>query len=79
MYIDITVDLKRYGQKKMDLRLSDQYHLKKFIDIVWQAAHVNTAPKDGSWIRIINKDKVFYGNRKLVDCGITSGDCIEIM
>ncbi|MGM8364440.1 EsaB/YukD family protein [Virgibacillus sp. W0181] len=79
MYIEVSVDLKNYEKKSIDLRLSDQHDLKNFIEIVWQASQVNAIPKDGNWVRVINKNKVFYGNRKLTDCGITSGDCIEIL
>ncbi|GAF10958.1 secretion accessory protein EsaB/YukD [Bacillus sp. JCM 19045] len=29
MYITVTVDMKRYSEKRFDLRLSDQYTAKK--------------------------------------------------
>lgn len=36
-------------------------------------------PREGHWIRVVNKDKVFSGECKLSDCGITNGDRLEIL
>ncbi|MGM7723464.1 EsaB/YukD family protein [uncultured Metabacillus sp.] len=79
MYIEVTVDLKNYQKDSFDLRLSNYHTVKKMVDIVWQAKKVNEQPKEGSWIRIINKHKIVQGNERLIDVGITTGDRIEIL
>ncbi|MGG0737390.1 EsaB/YukD family protein [Niallia taxi] len=79
MYIEVTVDLHKYDKETIDLRLSDFYTIKKMIDISWQVSHIDSVPRSGYWVRVKNKQKVFPGNRRLADAGITSGDIIEIL
>ncbi|WP_243290999.1 EsaB/YukD family protein [Bacillus sp. FJAT-47783] len=79
MYIEITVDLKNYTGETFDLRLSNYHSIKKVIDIVWQAKHISKPPREGYWIRVSNKHAVFSGSDKLLDCGITTGDRLEIL
>jgi uncharacterized ubiquitin-like protein YukD len=79
MYIEITIDLKNYQEDSFDLRLSNYHSVKKMIDIVWQAKQLHVQPKEGSWVRVINKHKVVQGNKRLLDVGITTGDRIEIL
>ncbi|MFY4773660.1 EsaB/YukD family protein [Metabacillus sp. RGM 3146] len=79
MYVEITIDLKHYNGERFDLRLSNYYSVKKLIDVVWQARNLQEPPREGYWIRIPNKKVVLTGNDTLNDCGITSGDCVEIL
>lgn len=79
MYIDITIDLTQYNGAVFDLRLSDYHSVKKVIDIARQAQHVSVPPREGYWIRVVNKETVFSGEQKLSDCGITNGDRLEIL
>lgn len=79
MYIEITVDLSNYEGEVLDLRLSDYYTMKKLIDIAWQAGSITKSPREGHWVRVVNKDKLYTGNLTLADCGITTGDRIEII
>ncbi|WP_054950772.1 EsaB/YukD family protein [Numidum massiliense] len=79
MYIEITIDLKHYTGETFDLRLSDYHSIKQVVDIVWQAQQIGVEPREGYWVRIPNKHVVFSGRDKLVDCGITTGDRLEIL
>jgi len=79
MYIEITVDLSNYEGDVMDLRLSDYYTMKKMIDIALQANAISTTPREGHWVRVVNKDRLFPGHLTLAHCGITTGDRIEII
>lgn len=79
MYIEITLDLSKYNGKVIDLRLSDYYTMKKMIDIAWQAASISNPKREGHWIRVVNKDKLFPGHLTMSECGITTGDRIEII
>ncbi|WP_102028123.1 EsaB/YukD family protein [Salirhabdus sp. Marseille-P4669] len=79
MYIQITVDLKNYHEPPIELRLSDQYTVKKLVDIVWQTKKISVAPREGYWIRQQNKKHVCKGTEILKDCGITTGDKLEIL
>ena len=79
MYIEITVDLTKYEGEVIDLRLSNYYTMKKMIDIAWQANAIKKAPREGHWVRVVNKDKLYPGHLKMADCGITTGDRIEII
>ncbi|KIL49078.1 EsaB/YukD family protein [Jeotgalibacillus campisalis] len=79
MYIDVTIDLKHYTGEVFDLRLSDYYSAKKLVDIVWQAKEISIQPKEGSWIRIANKNILLYGTHQLSEKGVTRGDRIEIL
>ncbi|MGM0875220.1 MAG: EsaB/YukD family protein [Bacillota bacterium] len=79
MYIEITIDLKNYQKESFDIRLSNYHSVKKMIDIVWQAKQLGGHPKEGSWVRVINKHKVVQGNKRLIDIGVTTGDRIEIL
>lgn len=77
MYINITVDLKKYGQESIELRLSNQYTIKNLIDIVWQTKKIKNSPREGYWIK--NKNKVSAGSMSLKDAGITTGNRIKIL
>ncbi len=79
MYIEITIDVKNYINEVFDLRLSDYHSVKKVIDIVWQTKSISESPRDGYWVRVTNKQLVLSGNERLVDCGITTGDRLEII
>ncbi|WP_071461378.1 EsaB/YukD family protein [Bacillus massilinigeriensis] len=79
MYIEVTVDLKHYNGEQFDLRLSNYHSVKKVIDIIWQARSISVQPREGQWIRVPNKRMVLSGNDKLVDCGIATGDRLEIL
>ena len=79
MYIEITIDVKNYINDVFDLRLSDYHSVKKVIDIVWQMKSISESPRDGYWVRVTNKQLVLSGNERLVDCGITTGDRLEII
>ena len=79
MYIEITVDLSKYKDEVLDIRLSNYYTLKKMIDIAWQAASITGSPREGYWVRVVNKDKLFPGYLTISECGITTGDRLEII
>ncbi|MCM3773383.1 MULTISPECIES: EsaB/YukD family protein [Priestia] len=79
MYIEVTVDLKHYTGDRFDLRLSNYHSIKKVVEIVWQAKKITQSPKDGAWIRVSNKNLIFSGNETMINCGIATGDCIEIL
>ena len=79
MYIEITVDLTNYEGHVFDLRLSDYHTMKKMIDIAWQAGSISQGKREGHWVRVVNKDKLFPGHLTLAHCGITTGDRIEII
>ncbi|RIW39106.1 ubiquitin [Bacillus salacetis] len=79
MYIEITIDLDRYDKDCFDLRLSNYHTVKKMIDLVWQTQKLGSEPRDGYWIRVVNKRKVIPGSIRLMDAGIRSGDRIEIL
>ena len=79
MYIEITVDLSKYKDEVLDIRLSNYYTLKKMIDIAWQAATITDTPREGYWVRVVNKDKIFPGHLTISECGITTGDRLEII
>jgi uncharacterized ubiquitin-like protein YukD len=79
MYIEITIDVKKYINEVFDLRLSDYHSVKKVIDIVWQTKSISEPPREGYWVRVVNKQLVLSGNERLVDRGITTGDRLEII
>lgn len=79
MYIEITIDLKRYDHKRFELRLSNYHTIKKLIDLVWQSQKLEVESRNGYWIRIANKERVVSGNIRLIDAGINTGDRIEIL
>jgi len=79
VYIQITVDLKNHNGKAIELRLSNQHQVKNLVTITWQAMKIRTKPREGFWIRIDNKDSVWTGAQTLEECGITTGDCVEIL
>ena len=79
MYIEITIDAKKYTNEVFDLRLSDYHSVKKVIDIVWQTKSISKPPREGYWVRVVNKQLVLSGNERLVDRGITTGDRLEII
>jgi uncharacterized ubiquitin-like protein YukD len=79
MYIEVTIDLSNYSDGVFDLRLSNYHSIKKLIDIAWQAGSLSNSPREGHWVRVVNKNKVFHGSVTLAECGITTGDRIEII
>ncbi|BCB06047.1 EsaB/YukD family protein [Bacillus sp. KH172YL63] len=79
MYIEITIDLKRYDDRRIDMRLSNYHTVKKLIDLVWQSQKLEAGSREGYWIRITNKQEVIPGNIRLIDAGIRTGDRIEIL
>lgn len=79
MYIEVTVDLTNYDGDVFDLRLSNYHTMKKLIDIAWQAQSISERQREGHWVRIMNKNKLFPGHLTLEDCGITTGDRLEIV
>ncbi|RWZ54498.1 ubiquitin [Halobacillus fulvus] len=79
MYIDITLDLKKYNQEKIDLRISDHNTIHELIQITWKLAGISQPPGDGDWIRVVNKQRVLSGPGTLEGYGITSGDRIELL
>ncbi|QQK77600.1 ubiquitin [Salicibibacter cibarius] len=79
MYIQITVDLHNYEKQGFDLRLSDQYTAKKLVDLTWKIKDMNVPRREGSWIRIANKEKVVSGDETLEGSGVTNGDRLEIL
>ncbi|MDA7028034.1 EsaB/YukD family protein [Bacillus sp. CLL-7-23] len=79
MYVDITIDLKNYDGGVFDLRLSDYHSVKKVVGIAWQAQNISYPPREGYWVRVINKNSVFSGEYSLAECGITTGDRLEIL
>ncbi len=79
MYITVTVDMKRYSGKRFDLRLSDQYTAKKVVDLIWSIEELEVPQRDGSWIRVQNKETHVYGSQVLAERGVTNGDRIEIL
>ncbi len=79
VYIEVTVDLKNYKDETFDIRLSNYHTAKNLIDIVWQARSISGQPREGYWLKIANKKVVLSGNEKLIDCGITTGDRLEIL
>ncbi|MFD2922409.1 EsaB/YukD family protein [Halobacillus naozhouensis] len=79
MYIQVSIDLQNYHKKELDLRLSSRSTVKRLIDIVWQVSQLDTPPRDGDWVRVVNKQMVCAGNVTLEESGITSGDKLEIL
>jgi uncharacterized ubiquitin-like protein YukD len=79
MYIEVTVDLSNYEGDVFDLRLSDYHTMKKLIDIAWQAGSISERQREGHWVRVVNKQKLFPGHFTLAHCGITTGDRIEVI
>lgn len=79
MYINVTIDLKRYKHPPIEFRLSNQHSIKKLIDISWQTTNLPIKPREGFWIRVQNKDKTYAGTLSLEECGITTGDRVEIL
>jgi uncharacterized ubiquitin-like protein YukD len=79
MYIEVTVDLKNYRDKPFDIRLSNYYTAKNLIQIVWQVRTIQEKPREGYWLKVKDKKMVLSGNERLIDCGITTGDRLEIL
>ncbi|MFC4024363.1 EsaB/YukD family protein [Oceanobacillus longus] len=79
MYIHVTVDMQNYDHAPIELRLSDQHSVKKLVNITWQALNLTVKPREGNWIRVKNKERVYAGLHSLEECGITTGDCVEIL
>ena len=79
MYIEVSIDLKHYSEECFDLRLSNSYTVKELVNIVWQAKSIAYPPKEGYWIRVVNKQTVLSGNDLLANSGVTTGDRLEIL
>ena len=79
MYIEVTVDLKNYTGDRFDIRLSDYYTVKQFIDVVWQIKKIQDNPREGYWVRVKNKKIILPGSEQLATSGIMTGDCLEIL
>lgn len=79
IYIQITIDLKNYNGETLDLRLSNYYTIKKLIDIVWQERSISMPPREGYWVRVLNKNTVYPGSNTLEDSEIMTGDKLEIL
>lgn len=78
MYMELTVKLKDEDQS-IDLRMSDQKTIHQLVQVTWKLLEVKRQPKDGGWVRIVNKQKVISGVLTLEESGVTSGDLIEIL
>ncbi|KAB7708253.1 ubiquitin [Bacillus aerolatus] len=79
MYIQITIDLHNYNGDVFDLRLSNYLPVKKAAEIAWQLKGIKDEPREGCWVRIVNKEKVCPGDWTLQESGITTGDRLEIL
>ncbi|MFF5400472.1 EsaB/YukD family protein [Peribacillus butanolivorans] len=79
MYIQLTIDLKRYTGEVFDLQVSNYRSIKKVVEIVWQVKNIDCTPKEGYWVRVQNKEFVCSGYDTLLDSGITTGDRLEIL
>lgn len=79
IYIQLTIDLKRYTGEVFDLQVSNYRSVKKVVEIVWQVKEIADMPRDGYWVRVQNKEFVCSGYDTLVDSGITTGDRLEIL
>ncbi|MGM9949886.1 MAG: EsaB/YukD family protein [Lysinibacillus sp.] len=79
MYIEITVDLKNYSGESFDIRLSDYYSVKQFVEVVWQVKGMSEIPREGYWVRVQNKKIMLSGSEQLAAYGITTGDRLEIL
>ncbi|KAB7667798.1 EsaB/YukD family protein [Bacillus sp. B1-b2] len=79
MYIEVTIDFAKYNGENLELRLSNYHTVKKLVDIAWQTTSRLDAPRDGYWVKVLNKKKVFSGEHRLADIGIMTGDKIQIL
>ncbi|SDB99730.1 EsaB/YukD family protein [Shouchella lonarensis] len=79
MYIQVTIDMRRYNGKQFDLRLSDQYTAKKVVDTVWKIEQLSVPRREGSWLRIQNKARTLSGHDVLAESYVTSGDRLEVL
>ncbi|AYV72203.1 MULTISPECIES: EsaB/YukD family protein [Niallia] len=79
MYIEVTVDLSKYNGEYLELRLSDYHTVKKLVDIAWKTTNRLDTPRNGYWIKVMNKKRVFSGEKRLADIGIMTGDKIQIL
>lgn len=79
MYIEVTVDLKHYTGERFDIRLSDYYSVKQFVDVVWQVKAIADIPREGYWVRVQNKKIILSGSEQLAASGVTTGDRLEIL
>ncbi|ARW41416.1 putative ubiquitin-like protein YukD [Bacillus licheniformis] len=77
MYIDITIDLTHYNGSVFDLRLSDYHSVKKVIDIARQAQHVSVPPREGYWIRVVNKETVFPENKSYLTAALRTETALK--
>lgn len=79
IYIQLTIDLNRYTGEVFDLQVSNYRSIKKVVEIIWQVKDIASAPKEGYWVRVQNKEFVCSGYETLLDSGITTGDRLEIL
>ncbi|WKB36154.1 EsaB/YukD family protein [Terrilactibacillus sp. S3-3] len=79
MYIDITVDLTRYRQTTLDLRVSDRQPVKQLVQTVWKIAGIKSMPRPGYWVRVENKSQMIRGFDILKDKEIANGDKLMIL
>src|SRR5699024_2581909 len=77
MYINVTIDLKRYKHPPIEFRLSNQHSIKKLIDISWQTTNLPIKPREGFWIRVQNKDKTYAGTLSFEESAMKKKDRIE--
>ncbi|BBO00163.1 EsaB/YukD family protein [Sporolactobacillus terrae] len=79
MYINITVDLANYNQDALDLRISNRQPVKQLIRTVWTIAGIHEAPREGYWVRVVNKGMMIRGFDVLHEMKITDGDKLLVL
>lgn len=79
VYIEVTVDLCNYIDDKLEIRLSDYHTVKKLVDIAWKQKQLDINIREGTWVRVVNKNNIIPGHQRLVDVGIMTGDRIEVL
>lgn len=70
---------KQVYREVFDLQVSNYRSIKKVVEIIWQVKDIASAPKEGYWVRVQNKEFVCSGYETLLDSGITTGDRLEIL
>ncbi|MCL1631246.1 ubiquitin [Sporolactobacillus sp. CPB3-1] len=79
MYINITVDLSRYKRDSLDLRISNQQPVKQLIHTVWTIAGLEQPPREGCWVRVVNKELIIRGYDILGEKKISNGDKLLVL
>lgn len=79
MYINVTVDLSHYKRGMLDLRISNRQPVKQLIRTVWTIADIPVPPRDGYWVRVINKKMVIRGFDVLYEKKISDGDKLCVL